>query len=52
MDSSDGLLLGVVAVLSLLTTLPWLTSILLTDIFCGLGALALYLVAVAQRSAQ
>ena len=37
------LLLGVVAVLSLLTTLPWLTSILLTDIFCGLGVLALYL---------
>ena len=37
------LLLGVIAVLSVLTTLPWLTSILLTDIFCGLGVLALYL---------
>ena len=37
-------LLAVVAVLSLATTLPWLTSILLTDIFCGLGVLALYLV--------
>jgi len=37
------LLLGVIAVLSVLTTLPWLTSILLTDIFCGLGILALYL---------
>ena len=37
------LLLGVIAALSLLTTLPWLTSILLTDIFCGLGVLALYL---------
>jgi len=37
------LLLGVVAALSLLTTLPWLTSILLTDIFCGLSVLALYL---------
>ena len=29
------LLLGVIAALSLLTTLPWLTAILLTDIFCG-----------------
>ncbi|HET7847495.1 MAG TPA: hypothetical protein VFL51_00395 [Pseudolabrys sp.] len=38
------LLLGIVATLSILTTLPWLTSILLTDIFCGLGVLALYLV--------
>ena len=37
------LLLGVIAPLSLLTTLPWLTSILLTDIFCGLAVLALYL---------
>ncbi len=38
------LVLGIVAVLSVLTTLPWLTAILLTDIFCGLGVLALYLV--------
>ena len=38
------LLLGVIAAVSLLTTLPWLTAILLTDIFCGLGVLALYLV--------
>jgi hypothetical protein len=38
------LLLGIVAVLSVTTTLPWLTSILLTDIFAGLGVLALYLV--------
>jgi hypothetical protein len=37
------LLLGVIAVLSVATTLPWLTAILLTDIFCGLGVLALYL---------
>jgi hypothetical protein len=36
-------LLGVIAALTLLTTLPWLTAILLTDIFCGLGVLALYL---------
>jgi hypothetical protein len=37
------LLLGVIVTLSVFTTLPWLTSILLTDIFCGLGVLALYL---------
>ncbi len=37
------LLAGVIAALSALTTLPWLTAILLTDIFCGLGVLALYL---------
>jgi len=36
-------LFGIVAVLCALTTLPWLTAILLTDIFCGLGVLALYL---------
>ncbi len=37
------LLLGVIAALSVFTTLPFLTAILLTDIFCGLGVLALYL---------
>ncbi|MDO8875613.1 MAG: hypothetical protein Q8M24_24305 [Pseudolabrys sp.] len=37
------LMLGVIAALSVFTTLPWLTAILLTDIFCGLGVLALYL---------
>jgi hypothetical protein len=37
------LLLSVIAALSITTTLPWLTAILLTDIFCGLGVLALYL---------
>ena len=37
------LLLGVVAVLTVATALPWLTSILLTDIFAGLGVLGLYL---------
>lgn len=37
------LLLGSVTALSILTTLPFLTAILLTDIFCGLGVLALYL---------
>ena len=37
------LLLGVIAVLTAISTLPWLTSILLTDIYVGLGVLALYL---------
>lgn len=37
------LLAGMVAALSVFTTLPWLTGILLTDIFAGLGVLALYL---------
>jgi hypothetical protein len=37
------ILLGTIAALSVLTTLPWLTAILLTDIFCGLGVLGLYL---------
>lgn len=36
-------LLSVIAALSIATTLPWLTALLLTDIFCGLGVLALYL---------
>jgi hypothetical protein len=44
------LLLGVIAVLSMLTTLPWLTSILLTDIFCGLGVLALYLLLLCNET--
>jgi hypothetical protein len=38
------LLLATVSLLSVLTTLPWLTAILLTDIFAGLGVLAVYLV--------
>ena len=37
------LLLGLTAALCLVTTLPWLTGILLTDIFSGLAVLALYL---------
>jgi hypothetical protein len=37
------MLLGTVAVLAVATTLPWIASILLTDIFAGLGVLALYL---------
>lgn len=38
------ILLTVLAVLSVVTTLPWLTGILLTDIFAGLAILALHLV--------
>ncbi len=37
------LLLTIVTALSIFTTLPWLTAILLTDIFSGLAVLALYL---------
>ena len=37
------LLVAVIVALAVVTTLPWLTAILLTDIFCGLGVLALYL---------
>jgi hypothetical protein len=33
---------AVTAVLALTTALPWLTSVLLTDVFAGLGVLALY----------
>jgi hypothetical protein len=43
LDKRPMLLLAVITILSVLTTLPWLTAILLTDIFCGLGVLALYL---------
>jgi hypothetical protein len=34
---------GIVTVLSALTTVSWLTSILLTDIFCVIGVLGLWL---------
>ncbi len=37
-------LLATVCLLSVATSLPWLTAILLTDIFAGLSVLALYLV--------
>ena len=42
------MLLGVTAALSGLTTLPWLTSILLTDIFAGLAVLAVHLLVFAD----
>jgi hypothetical protein len=38
------ILFAVVASLCALTTLPWLNAILLTDIFCGIGVLGLYLI--------
>lgn len=41
-------LLGVTAALSGLTTLPWLTSILLTDIFASLAVLAVHLLVFAD----
>jgi hypothetical protein len=37
------LMFGVIAALTTISTLPWLTSILLTDIFAGLSVIALYL---------
>ena len=39
-------LLATMGVLTLTTTLPWIASILLTDIFAGLAVLAMYLVVV------
>jgi hypothetical protein len=44
------LVLGVVTVLSVFTTLPWLTAILLIDIFCGLGVIALYLLLMSSNA--
>ncbi len=45
-------LAAVAAALALLTALPWLASILLTDIFAGLGVLALYLLVCANDALQ
>src|SRR4029079_19232232 len=42
------LLVGVTAALSVVTTLPWLTSMLLTDIFAGLAVLAVHLLIFAD----
>jgi hypothetical protein len=39
-------LLVTVGVLALTTTLPWIASVLLTDVFAGLAVLAMYLVVV------
>ena len=43
-------LFGVTAALAGLTTLPWLTSILLTDIFAGLAVLAVHLLIFADHT--
>ena len=43
-----GMLLGVAVLLSALTTLPWIASILLTDIFAGIAVLAFYLLVFAR----
>ena len=42
------LLLGVTAALSIFTSLPWLSSILLTDVFVGLAVLSLHLLVFAD----
>jgi len=44
------ILLGTIAAMSILTTLPWIAGILLTDIFAGLGVLALYLVVLRAKT--
>ncbi len=47
--SRPRLLFGVTVALSVLTTLPWLASILLTDIFAGLAVLAVHLLIFADK---
>src|SRR4029077_3671991 len=47
-DGRPTMLPAVAALLSALTTLPWIASILLTDIFAGLAVLALYLLVFAR----
>jgi hypothetical protein len=44
------LLLAVITTLCMFTTLPWLTAILLTDIFAGLSVLALYLLLLREEA--
>ena len=48
LDDRPFVLPGVVALLAAATALPWLTGILLTDIFAGLAVLALHLVVFAR----
>jgi hypothetical protein len=48
LDEHPLMLPGVASALAILTTLPWLTSILLTDIFAGLAVLATYLLVFAD----
>jgi hypothetical protein len=49
-DRRPGMLLAVTALLSAFTTLAWLTSIVLTDIFAGIAVLAVYLLIFAPDS--
>jgi hypothetical protein len=46
------LLVAAIALLSVVTTLPWIASILLTDIFAGLGVLAFDLVVLRADQLQ
>jgi hypothetical protein len=50
LGNRPGLLTATIAVLSILTTLPFLSAILLTDIFAGLSVLALYLLLLRDDS--
>jgi hypothetical protein len=43
-------LLGTVLALSVFTALPWIVDVLLTDIFAGLGVLALYLLLLRREA--
>src|SRR5262249_48304879 len=52
LDRRFFLLVAVIATLSLTTTLPFLTSILLTDIFAGLAVIALYLIVFGRGVAR
>jgi hypothetical protein len=49
-DARPWLLVGVTALLGAFTTLPWLASVLLTDIFAGIAVLALHLLVFANDS--
>ena len=44
------LLLGAIALMSIVSTLPFITAILLTDIFCGLAVLAFYMLLARSES--
>ena len=46
------LLLGVIATLSAASSLPWLTSVLLTDIFAGIAVLCTYLLIFANEATR
>ncbi len=48
--TNAGVLVPVVALLSVLTTLPWLTDVLLTDIFAGLSLFSMYLLVLHRHA--